>query len=45
VRIYVPCDAAALAMGADAVARAIEGQIINCLRAQFRICARNGAAM
>ena len=27
VKVYVPCDAAAVSVGADAVARAIEEQI------------------
>ena len=41
MRIYVPCDAAALAMGADAVARAIERQIVE--RRIEAVVVRNGS--
>jgi hypothetical protein len=40
-RIYVPCDAGALAMGADAVARAIERQIVE--RRIDAVVVRNGS--
>jgi formate dehydrogenase iron-sulfur subunit len=41
MKIYVPCDAAALAMGADAVARAIERQIVE--RRIDAVVVRNGS--
>jgi formate dehydrogenase iron-sulfur subunit len=41
MKIYVPCDAAALAMGADAVARAIESQI--AARRMDAVVVRNGS--
>jgi formate dehydrogenase iron-sulfur subunit len=41
MKIYVPCDAAALAMGADAVARAIERQIAE--RRIDAVVVRNGS--
>jgi formate dehydrogenase iron-sulfur subunit len=41
MKIYVPCDAAALAMGADAVARAVESQI--AARRMDAVVVRNGS--